>query len=298
MRILALFLLLLFQDVEIRPRLVAGDAFRLEIVRARENSQRPQGNGTSRTPVDVRVVSAGPQGVQLDWIPGPTTFDNPLVTQDPTVAAAARAMQQIQIRIVLNEDGEFAGVANEAQLSQQLQTVTNAVLKELMGAIPEAQRPQLESLMRQILAPPLLISSATREAQIYFGLNGAVLAPGETVEVPLDQPSPFGGGTLAATYRVRMDSSAPDSAALSTMMIYDPEGLQAMTAAFVKQMGATVPQSELAAMPAIRLTDEGKYSYDMQLGLMREVTVNRRIAAGPVQRLDGWTIRLVSAPKR
>jgi hypothetical protein len=231
-------------------------------------------------------------------MPGATTFDNPLLAQDPTMSAAARAVQEIQFRIMLNADGEFTGLANEAQVSRQLQAMTGAMMKELAGTLPAAQRSQFESMMQQFLSPALLISSATRDAQIYFALNGAGLAPGDALEVPLDQPSPFGGGTLAATYRVRMDSSTPDTARLSTTMVYDPEGLRALTAVLAKQSGGAVPQDELAAMPPLQLTDVGSYSYDRRLGIMREATLNRRVTAGPMQRLDGWSIRLISAPKR
>ena len=214
------------------------------------------------------------------------------------VTAAARAVEQIQFRITLNEDGEFTGLANHDQVSQQLQTMAGVMIKQLLGTAPAAQRAQIESLMGQVLTPELLISSATRDVQIYVGLNGASLAPGETLEVPLDQPSPFGGGTLAATYRVHMESSAAEFASVSTTMNYDAEGLRRMTAALMKQVGANIPPAELEAMPPIQLTDDGKYSYDRTFGIMREAAVTRRISSGPMRRLDGWTIRMISAPKR
>jgi hypothetical protein len=76
------------QDIEIAPRLRAGDTFRLEIVRVRENSQQPQLNGRSTTPVDVLVDSVTTTGMTLEWTQGPTTFENPQVAADPLLAAA------------------------------------------------------------------------------------------------------------------------------------------------------------------------------------------------------------------
>ena len=43
----------LAQEVTLLPRFKAGDRFRLELTRTREDSRRPQANGTGRTPVDV-----------------------------------------------------------------------------------------------------------------------------------------------------------------------------------------------------------------------------------------------------
>ena len=78
------------QDVEIAPRLRAGDTFRLEVVRVRENSQQPQLNGRSTTPVDVRVDSVTPTGMTLEWTQGPTTFENPQVAGDPLRGSVER----------------------------------------------------------------------------------------------------------------------------------------------------------------------------------------------------------------
>ena len=45
-------------DVSIVPKLRAGDAFQLEVIRIREHSTQPQQNSKSTNRVDVRVLSA------------------------------------------------------------------------------------------------------------------------------------------------------------------------------------------------------------------------------------------------
>src|SRR2546427_392423 len=84
------------QELVIRPKFRQGDGFRLELTRTRENSARPRQNGKSRTLVDVRVISAAPQGFVLDWIPGETVIDNPQAAQDPLIAAASEAVRGMQ----------------------------------------------------------------------------------------------------------------------------------------------------------------------------------------------------------
>jgi hypothetical protein len=45
------------------------------------------------------------------------------------------------------------------------------------------------------------------------------------------------------------------------------------------------------------MADEGTYLFDREFGLMKEVIVSRRVAAGPTRRLDGWQIRLLKGPR-
>jgi hypothetical protein len=290
--------LMLMQHIEIRPKLAPGDKFRLEISRTREDSSRPQSNATSRTLVDVEVLSADARGFILDWIPGETAFDNPQVLQDPTVAAAARAIKGIHFRVSLNADGEFTGLANEAEVRPKLQAMVGAVVQDLAARLPAAERKTFEELIGRLLSPAALISSATRDAQIYTSLNGASLAAGESLEATLQQPSPVGGGALPATFRVRMDSATVDSASLASTTTYDKDALLKMTLGLAQQAGAAIPPEELAKIPPMQLIDDGKYEFDRTLGLMRKVTINRRTTLGNQVRLDGWTITLITPPKR
>ena len=289
---------MLMQDIEIRPKLGAGDKFRLELSRTREDSSRPQANATSRTLVDVEVLSADAGGFLLDWIQGETAFDNPLVLQDPAVAAAARAAKGIHFRVSLNADGEFTGLANEAEVRPKLQAMLGAVVEDLAARLPAAERKTFVELIGRLLSPAALISSATRDVQIYTGLNGASLAAGETLEATLQQPSPVGGGALPAIFRVRMDSITADSASLTSTTTYDKDALLKMTLGLAQQTGAPIPPEELAKIPLMQLSDVGKYEFDRTLGLMRKVTINRRTTIGDRGRLDGWTITLITPPKR
>ena len=185
-------LLTLAQDIEIRPKLNPGDKFRLEVAHIRRDSSRPQTNATGRTLVDVLVVSTNAGGSVLDWAPGDTVFDSPQVSLDPAVAAAAQATKGMHFRIALNADGGFASLLNEAEVRPKLQSVVGGIVAELAGRLPSNQRKSFQELMGQLVTPAALISSATRDAQIYFGLNGAPLTVGQTMAANLQQPGPMG----------------------------------------------------------------------------------------------------------
>jgi hypothetical protein len=291
-------LLAVVQDIEIRPKLVQGDTFRLEVTRTRRDSARPQMNSSGKTLVDAQVVSADANGFVLDWVPGDTAFDNPQIMQDPTVAAAVQAGRGMRFRIALSPDGEFERLLNEAEVRPKLQAIVGTIVSELANQLPANQRKNFQDLMGQLLSPDALISSATQDAQIYWGLYGAALASGESVAAKIEQPSPMGGGPIPATFRVTMDTATASMATISTTTTYDKDALLKMTLDLAQRAGANLPPEELAKMPSMQVADDGKYEFDRATGLMRKVTINRRISAGPQERTDSWVITLVEAPKR
>jgi hypothetical protein len=290
--------LALAQDVTIAPKLAIGDEFRLALVRTRDNSAQPQQNSTSRTVISVRVTSAGADGYVLDWAPGETVVDNQQLAQNPVVMAAVEAVRGLRFRLTLNADGELTGLANQDEILPKLKSMMDTIVQQILAGIPDDERTAMVSFMNQVLSPEVLVSSATREAGIYFGLNGVSLASGEVAEIELQQPSPFGGGVIPGIFRVRMDSIRTNSVSLTTETTYDSTALLRLTESLIKQAGKPIPPSELAKVPPIDMNDDGTFVFDRTVGLMREVTMIRRVVAGTNQRLDRWEMRLVDGPKR
>ena len=285
------------QDVTLIPKLRRGDAFQLEVVRTRDNSSRPQQSSKGRSLVDVRVISASPDGFVIEWVPGDTVLDNPQAAQDPLIGAASQALRDIKFRLNLNADGELTGMANKAEVAPKLKAMVAAIVSELALRVPDAQRKQFLDFMGQVLTAEVLIASAARDAETYFGLNGVSLPSGEAVEVDIDQPNPLGGGSLPARFTVHMESATASSASLKTTTTYDPASLVRLTESLAKQAGAPISAEQLAKLPPIEMADDGTYLFDRDLGLMREVIVTRRITAGANRRLDRWQIRLLKSPR-
>ena len=286
------------QDITVMPNLREGDTFQVELTRTRQNTTRPQQNGESRTVVTVQVISSSPDGTLLDWAPGETEFDNPLMAGDPLIANASEAIRGIHFRLMLNAEGELTGLANEDEVVPKLQSVVDTLVQELSGNVPAEQRQAFKNLIDQVLSPAALISSATREAEIYFSLSGVELTAGESVDADIQVPNPFGGGPLTAQFRVELKSVTPDSAMLATTTVYDAEMLREMTLRLLQQTGRPPSPEEVASLPSMILSDDGQYRYDRELGLMREVIVNRRVSVAPMSRHDGWRIRLLTEPVR
>jgi len=286
------------QEVAITPRLRVGDEFRLEVTRVRTNSSRPQEDGKSTTPIDVRVVAATGGGITLDWTPRTTTFENPQVAENPLLVAASNAVTGMVLRITLDASGRFTDLANEAEVASKLQAAVKVITTALEAKLPVDQRKGFQAFIDQVLSPSVLINSATREVQMYFGLNGTALTVGETDESAIQQPNPLGGGVIPTIVRVRAESASTDSAVLITTTTYDRESLRRLTLALIEQTGRPVPPQELNRLPPLELSDDGRYVLDRTVGLMREVILTRRVTIGTNERLDSWEIRLASEPRR
>jgi hypothetical protein len=285
------------QDIAITLKLRAGDVFRLQVTRVRENPSRPQLNTKSTTSIDVQIVSASPDGISLEWVPGDTTLDSQ-AAQDPVMLAASQALEGLRLRITLTGDGEFVGLANERELLPKLQAALDIIVRETVEKVPAEQRKNFQAFIGQVLSPAVMVASVTNDAKTYFGLSGVTIAVGETIEAELEQPNPLGGGALPATFRIKAESATIESAVLLTTTTYDKAAFMEIARGLAEKTGKPLPAEELAKLPPIEMGDEGRFVVDRMTGLMREVVVKRRLSAGPLQRFDGWDIRLVQGPKR
>jgi hypothetical protein len=284
------------QAIDITPRLHAGDEFRLEVVHLRERSVDSQQSRTSTTPVDVRVLTATRDGFTLEWTVGSTSSADD--GKSPLVDLTSRMMRGVRLRLALTGDGKLAEVVNREQVLSDLQGSVTAVMRELVSQLPADQRPEMERIASQALSPPALLAGATREAEIYFGMNGTALHVGEPVEVEFERPNPFGGDPLPATFRVEAESATATNAVITTATIYDRDAvLELMRGRLEQQTGRAVSAEDGEILAKVQIADDGRYLLDRETGLMREVVLSRRVNAGD-SRLDRSTIRLVDAPKR
>ena len=286
---------LVAEEIQIRPRFAKGDAFQLEVTRSRVDSAQPRLNYTARMPVDVRVVSADKSGFVLDWHPGQGTVEGEAAT-DPGLEAANEIIGDAHFRLALDPDGSFLRVMNEAELAPKFQAMVDLLLKDAEARLSAEQAKTARTLVQQILSPANLIGIAARDAQQYLSMYGAALSPGQLIEVPVEQPSPIGGGNLPAMIRIRMDSATPDAAMISSIVNYDGEAVKKMTLGLLSRAGKMPPPEEIAKF-TLELSDDSKYVFERKTGLFREVSNDRRISSGAMKRLERCVIKLVAAPK-
>ena len=285
------------QDILIAPKLRAGDAFKLEISRARENTPASPQDVKGSTTIDVRVLTVTPEGVTLEWDAGLTAF-NFGVVPEALMQSISDAMRGMKPVIKLTPKGEVAGLVNEAEVLAKMQAVVESIRRDFVERMPPANRQGFESMLSQVMSPAILVAAVLRDAGTYFGLNGVELGVGESATADLPQPNPFGGEPLPATFTVRVESANADVASLATTTVYDGAAVIRAMSRLMENAGQPIPKEELAKLPAMQIGDEGRYVFDRVVGLMREATVTRRVTVPGLARLDRTEIRLVAPPKR
>jgi hypothetical protein len=288
------------QEITIRPRLAPGDQFGIQIEHTRQDSARPESNAASRKHVDVRVVSAGPTGFVIDWRAGVEEYSDATGKPDPQMTMIAGLLENVSFRLVLDRDGALQGIENEAELQPRFAALSELVVagvRQTQSEMPQAERDKLEAMLRTVLSSANLIALGAKDCQIWLAMNGLSLAVGETAELKLARPNPFGGEALPGIMRLKMESATSDAATVTAVVTTAPEALTRMAASLLEQMGDKVTEDLLAKM-RVELIDESRYVFDQKVGLMREVITSRSLSAGANRRTERWLIRRVSDPRR
>ena len=284
------------QGIPITPKIRAGDTFKLEISRTRENTPASPQDGKGSTTIDVTVLTATPDGFTLGWessLPVGTVAGVP----EALMVTASNAMRGLKPVIRLTPGGKVVGLVNETEVLSKMQAAVD-VIRHDVADMSAAERRRLEALLAQIFSPSILVASALRDASAYFGLNGVELAVGASATAALMQPNPLGGEALPTQFTIRLESATADTASFITTTVYDGDALMRAARQVMASIGDPVSPEELATLPALQLAEEGRFVFDRGLGLMRQVVNTRRLTMGGNSRLDRTEIRLVTPPKR
>ena len=285
--------LLAAAEPALRPHWKAGDSFVVEMTRSREDSRNPKMAGSSTTPVTIKVLETGEQGSVVDWVPGETKLSNPEAAKNPMVAKSMEAVKGLHLELTLDEDGTYTGLRNETQVAAQLEKMLKVMLSEMPST------PEVQTGIRQMLSPNVLIAAAAKDAQMYFSLGGVELRKGLELEAPVEVPSPFGGTDLKANIRTAVTRLEGNEVTVRISLRYDPASLAEMTQNLMKQAGAKMTAEQLASVPPMDLADETEGTAEIGLGLPVQMKVTRRVSMGSqMKRTDEWGFRLVKRPAR
>ncbi|MEO5926093.1 MAG: hypothetical protein ABIR70_19890 [Bryobacteraceae bacterium] len=273
------------QTLSVKPHFTVGDTFTVEISHVRSNSTRPESNAKARNLNQVRVVETGPTGSLLEWVEGPVDYDDPAQVGNPVVAGASKALDNLRLMVKLNARGEFTELQNEAVVSKQLLDVAEKVVKSVTAEAPADQRAGLEVVVRQMMQPAALLSSATRDIQMYFSLHGVEIEAAKPVETTVHLPNPISGTPIQAKLRIRLESANN----LTVQTIFNASEVQAAMTELISKAAPGSP------VPTVEVQDGGKYVYAPAPGLMQSVTYTRKVKAGPQIRTDEWQMTLVKS---
>ena len=123
------------QDILVAPKMRAGDRFKLEISRTRENVPPSPQDGKGSKTVDVTMLTATPAGFTIEWEPGSATGsvgDLP----EALMLTAGDAMRGMKPVIRLTPDGEVAGLVNETEVLAKMQAAVDVIRRDLAENAP------------------------------------------------------------------------------------------------------------------------------------------------------------------
>jgi hypothetical protein len=274
------------QEISVRPLWKVGDTIRLEYKRTREDARRPESNGTSTTPITIRVLAAGTDGYRVLWSMGKTELSAGQHIP-PAVMALQEKVSAMQMEIQLSADGEYQKLVNSTDVIAKM----GAMMDQLLPSITKDEAEQKK--LREFMSPELLLASAEGDAKTYFGMYGVALEVGETVTAPMTQPFPLAPGqTVAAQFAVRLAKADDKAALLRSETSYDAASLKTAMNEMLKKAG--VPEAALDKMPTLDLADEGEYEVDRRTGTIARMSTVRRIKAeGIVGRMDRREFRVL-----
>ena len=286
--------LLAAQTLTVQPAFTAGETLQLELKKTREDSRAPR-SYVAVTPVAARVLSTDASGTVVDWVPGKTEVSDPALLENPMLKAAMDVLEGLHLEILLDPNGAFHHLRNEADVVKNLTEATAVMGRELAKTIPnDARRKQFTEMFETVASPEVLIASASREAALYFGVNGAVLEEAKPVKETVEMINPLGGGVIKGEMEMRVASrnALLGQASVEVTHSYDPALMTQMLKELAKHAGAQVPAD--ANVPQIRFTDKATYLIDTRSGHVRSVSHVRTIEGGPgMKRVDTTSVRLV-----
>lgn len=284
------------EKVKVRLSARQGDSVTLRMTRIREDANHPDRNGRSVTPVELRILEASPTGFVLSWKYGKTTIGRQLSGPEAAMLeASSELLGSFTLEAVLDRDGAFQRIRNEAAVSKTMASMTGGIIQLLLKDEPsEVKRNNTAAMLRQTLSPAVQLQLASRDLQNYFGWFGAELAPGGAVaEFPYEFPFPLGGGKVPAKIRVRMPESDAKRAIITTVTEYDTAALADLTRQFFAKAMPQASQQQLERLPSLSMADEGRYEFDHAAGWFRHVVITRRMSlADKMRRSDGWEFHL------
>lgn len=285
------------QEVAITPRLQAGDTFTVESLRSHEDSQRPQTNRKTKTPISFKVDSAdAANGVLLDVVVGVGEILEPAGGVNPIVEKLNNAAAKIHYKVRLNPGGDYKGVENQREVGTQLLAILDELRQAILAELPEAQREATDRAMKASMQPPAIIASALEDVTMYFKMHGGALPTNRPVAASVAQPVPLNNTTIPAEMHIEVTKIDANAATITIETKANSEALATITKQLLAQMSPEVAAN--APPMTIQLGDNAAYQLDRATGLMKQVDYTRKLEVGSLMRKDTWQLKLVTSPKR
>lgn len=273
------------ESVLLKPHWKAGEKLHYELVKTREKrvKGRPAMKYSSRTGIDIEVLSVADDGIVLKWTWGAVEFDDPFHLLSPQVRKTANLFSGVPIILELDSKAAIKGVRNWEELKVISAKVIDAMVAQttaegLDAANADRLRTQLQAAFS---SKEMIVQNCTREAGMFFMTHGIELHPGKPLERQAYLPNPLGGEPFPARIRVALVGmvTARNLARVSYQQtIADEDARRIMkktVAALTARTGKPFPNA--AEIESLTIADEADFYVEMSSGWVESFNHRRTV---------------------
>ena len=212
--------------VVINPNYLTAQKLSLLLEIQLEDARNSPAQKSYHTPVTLRVMRKSTSGTQLEWLAGAGSREG-TGGQDPVFDMAEKIFADLRLQVQLDPAGKYLGLRNEEELKGRIQEFLDTLVPQTVAKIPDvASRAKASEGIRAALAPPVLLSAARKELDLFFGISGLRMEPGKPVHVKSGLLNPFGvTGTLDGEMQIVADpiDKARNEVRVAFSQEYDPQ---------------------------------------------------------------------------
>jgi hypothetical protein len=183
----------------------------------------------------VRVLESTPERTVLEWVSGPSSYENVPAAQEPMVASMGRAREGLRLEVILDKKGVYQGLRNQVEAEEAARKSFAEVRKVLIESMPEAARTQVEAMVSQALSPENAVSSAGADVRTYFAYSGQSFEAGEVKKAETSMPMIIGGGSAKMTTETSLKTLDENTLVIESRSLADPASLRELKEALAKQ---------------------------------------------------------------
>lgn len=271
------------EPVVIVPKSSAGEAFNLVLTKSRQRqigTQQAQRNKVE-TPLEVRVLEAGPNRAVVAWTSGETRVLEPKTAPDANTKALLDLGKGVRMEIELEGPDWTPRLRNYEEVKVRFDKIVDQVLTM---ARDEKERAQLKQVLDRMFASREAVeASLLKDAVIYFFPLGKSVEAAKPLTYDTVISTPLGGRPIPARGVVKLVSTDPKAgkATLEWTQTLDAkaagEALKAWMERTSKQLGKPMPPDD--KLPRFEISDRGEFVIRTASGWPDSARHTRKIVA-------------------
>ncbi|WPD21745.1 MAG: hypothetical protein SD837_16240 [Candidatus Electrothrix scaldis] len=270
-------------SIEVLPRWKKGEKVQYEIIKTRRKRQGKSVTMdlTTRTDLEIEVLSKKNDGYVLAWTLGATRFDDPNQAKKRLNQQMSNMLKDQRIILELDSQAVINGVQNWKDLQESSKKILKILTAELNNAgLDPAMIAKVRTQITSMFATKQQIEQlCTREARIFFMALGIELAPSNLLEYEGKLPNSFGGESFPchAQFALKAVNRKSDRVKISwnqKMLPDDARRIMERTLRdLARRLGKTMPDAE--QLKSLTIEDSAEFVLEISTGWIQHVKYAR-----------------------